>query len=77
VNFVVKKYFSVVLQLVGKHTPLFGGLPGRERVTGGKKTRAGFDYSCEKFECVVEAAAVWQAKQSFLGVRLKYVCGWG
>jgi len=45
-------------------------------VTGAKKTRAGCDYSCEKFECVIEAAAVWHAKQSFLGVRLKYLCGW-
>ena len=25
----------------------------------------------------MEAAAVWYAKQSFLGVRLKYLCGWG
>jgi len=37
-------------------------------MTGAKITRAGCDYSCEKFECVIEAAAVWHAKQSFLGV---------
>ena len=42
-------------------------------MTGAKKTRAGCDYASEKFECVVEAAAVWHAKQSFLGVRLKYL----
>jgi len=70
-NFVFKKSFSGVLQLVGKHIPLFGDLLGRERVTGAKKTSAGCDCSCEKFECVIEAAAVWHAKQSFLGVRLE------
>ena len=48
--------------------PLAGDLLGRERVTGAKKTRLGCDSIVECFENIVECAALWHAKQSFLSV---------
>ncbi len=48
--------------------PLVGNLLGRERLTGTKKTRAGCDYSADRFEHIVELPAVWHAKQFFLSV---------
>lgn len=52
--------------------PLCGDLLGRERVTGAKQTRLGCDLKTERFGNIVENVAQWHAKQSFLGVRLKY-----
>ena len=63
----------MVFCTLGKKIPLFGDLLGRERATGAKKTRAGCDHQCEKFENIVEAVAIWHAKQSFLGVGLKSI----
>ena len=54
--------------LKGVKVPLFGDLLGRERLTGAKKTRAGCNFSSDKFEQVVEVPAVWHAKQFFLSV---------
>ena len=48
--------------------PLGGDLLGRERITGAKKTRLGWDSAAERFESIVEMPALWHAKQSFLGV---------
>lgn len=56
--------------LKGQHVPLVGDLLGRERVTGAKKTRAGCDLPTYHFEHIIEAPAVWHAKQSFLCVSL-------
>ena len=55
------------------HVPLVGDLLGRERVTGAKKTRAGCDNKTDRFEHIVEAPAVWHAKQSFLCVSQKII----
>ena len=71
-QFSLFRRFNLRNVIIGKHVSLFGDLLGRERVTGAKNTRAGCDYSCKKFECTVEAAALWHAKQSFLGVRLNF-----
>jgi hypothetical protein len=57
---------SEVLQ--GVKVPLVGDLLGRERLTGAKKTRAGCDFSSDRFEQIVEVPAVWHAKQFFLSV---------
>ena len=54
--------------LTGVNVPLCGDLLGRERVSGAKKIRCGCDYSTERFKPIVENAAQWHAKQSFLGV---------
>ena len=54
--------------LKGVKVPLFGDLLGRERLTGAKKTRAGCNFSSDKFEQVVEVPVVWHAKQFFLSV---------
>ena len=59
--------------LKGHHVPLVGDLLGRERVTGAKKTRAGCDNKTDRFEHIVEAPAVWHAKQSFLCVSQKII----
>lgn len=56
--------------LEGQHVPLVGDLLGRESVTGAKKTRAGSDVPTDRFEHIIEAPAVWHAKQSFLCVSL-------
>lgn len=76
-NYAVLIMFGVFKKLhcshIGKHIPLYGDLLGRERVTGAKKTRAGCDYTSERFECIVEACAQWHAKQSFLGVILIFL----
>ena len=50
--------------------PLVGDLLYRERVTGAKKTQAGCDLPTDRFEHIIEAPAVWHAKQSFLCVSL-------
>ena len=55
--------------LKGIKLPLCGDLLGRERVTGAKKTRMGWDYETESFDNIVENVAQWHTKQSFLGVR--------
>ena len=57
---------SEVLQ--GVKVPLVGDLLGRERLTGGKKTRAGCDFASDRFLQLVEVPAVWHAKQFFLSV---------
>jgi hypothetical protein len=62
----VKK--SEVLQSV--RVPLAGDLLGRERLTGAKKTRAGCDYSSDRFEQIIEIPALWHAKQFFLSVSI-------
>ena len=48
-----------------------GDLLGRERLTGGKKTRAGCDFASDRFVQLVEVPAVWHAKQFFF-VRIIY-----
>ena len=53
--------------LQGVKVPLVGDLLGRERLTGGKKTRAGCDFASDRFVQLVEVPAVWHAKQ-FLSV---------
>ena len=47
---------SEVLQ--GVKVPLVGDLLGRERLTGGKKTRAGRDFASDRFVQLVEVPAV-------------------
>ena len=59
---------SAVLQ--DNKVPLVGDLLRRERLTGAKKTRAGCDYSSDRFEHLVELPAVWHAKQFNLSVSL-------
>ena len=58
--------------LTNVNVPLCGDLRvlGRERVTGAKKTRMGYDFKTEKFENIVENVAQWHAKQSFLRLRM-------
>ncbi|XP_028403965.1 uncharacterized protein LOC114526566 [Dendronephthya gigantea] len=48
--------------------PLCGDLLGCERVTGAKKTRLGCDNESERFENIIENAAQWHPKQSFLAL---------
>lgn len=59
---------SAVLQDI--KVPLVGDLLGRGRLTGAKKTRAGCDYSSDRFEHLIELPAVWHAKQFILTVSL-------
>lgn len=64
----VKK--SEVLQSV--RGSLAGDFLGRERFTGAwaKNTRAGCDYSSDRFEQIIEILAIWHAKQFFLSVSI-------